>query len=132
MNFIDKAFFDGLHGDDFLQAMTDIYNYSEVREELDKYPRFVRDIILIIDYDTALQMGGLDDILHGSMADQADNIIIALKNAGADDEAELLKKANTLPDDELEEIYDSLALNNDYEGFWDLIRDYIDREMDKK
>ena len=61
MNFIDKAFAQNLKGDDFLQAMADIYSEPEVYKELKKYPRFVADIITVIDYDTALQMDGLDD-----------------------------------------------------------------------
>lgn len=35
MNFIDKAFEDHLQGDDFLQAMADIYSECEIREVLD-------------------------------------------------------------------------------------------------
>ncbi|MBQ8135669.1 MAG: hypothetical protein IJ192_14925 [Clostridia bacterium] len=132
MNFIDKAFRDGLYGDDFLQAMAEIYSYDEVRNELDKYPRFVKDVILILDYDTALQMDGLEDVLYGSLSEQFEEITEALKNAGADDEAELLKKAKALPESKLEEIYDGLALNSDYEKFWNSVRDYIDRSLIKK
>lgn len=44
MNFIDKAFESNLSGDDFLQAMADIYSEPEVREILDKYPQFVKDV----------------------------------------------------------------------------------------
>lgn len=58
MNFIDKAFNDNLHGDDFLQTLADIYSENEVRNILDKYPQFVRDVIAIIDYDSEIQMGG--------------------------------------------------------------------------
>ena len=43
MNFIDKAFDNKLHGDDFLQAMADVYSETEVREILDKYPGFVKE-----------------------------------------------------------------------------------------
>lgn len=58
MNFIDKAFNDNLHGDDFLQTLADVYSENEVRNILDKYPQFVRDVIAIIDYDSEIQMGG--------------------------------------------------------------------------
>ena len=34
MNFIDKAFEQNLKGDDFLQAMADIYSEPEVYKEL--------------------------------------------------------------------------------------------------
>lgn len=127
MNFIDKAFAENLRGDDFLQAMADIYEHNDV--DLEQYPQFVRDVILLIDYDSTLQMDGLEDVLYGSM--KVNDIIAALKNAGADDEAELLEKAKDLPEDseELGEIYDSLAMNNDYEGFWELLRNYIDRSL---
>ena len=56
MNFIDKAFRNNLHGDDFLQAMAGIYSEREVRQVLNRYPQFVKDVILIIDYDTAIQI----------------------------------------------------------------------------
>lgn len=56
MNFIDKAFADKLTGDDFLQAMAEIYSEPEVRKTLDQYQAFVSDVITVIDYDTALQM----------------------------------------------------------------------------
>ena len=59
MNFIDKAFRSNLHGDGFLQAMAGIYSEREVRQVLNRYPQFVKDVILIIDYDTAIQMEGL-------------------------------------------------------------------------
>ena len=36
MNFIDKAFAQNLKGDDFLQAMADIYSEPEVYKELKK------------------------------------------------------------------------------------------------
>ena len=34
---------------------------------LDKYPHFIKDVITIIDYDTEIQMGGLDEIINGNM-----------------------------------------------------------------
>ena len=52
----DKAFADKLTGDDFLQAMAEIYSEPEVRKTLGQYPAFVSDVITVIDYDTALQM----------------------------------------------------------------------------
>ena len=67
MNFIDRAFEQNLAGDDFLQAMTDIYSEPEVYKILNQYPPFVADVISIIDYDTALQMDGLDDIISGKV-----------------------------------------------------------------
>ena len=136
MNFIDKAFEQNLKGDDFLQAMADIYLEPEVYKELKKYPRFVADIITVIDYDTALQMDGLDDVISGNLSNRYVEIINALENFGAKDEADVLKKAKKLYvlddgsyDKEYNNLNGRLALNNDYDGFWDTVRAYIDRNL---
>ena len=136
MNFIDKAFAQNLKGDDFLQAMADIYLEPEVYKELKKYPRFVADIITVIDYDTALQMDGLDDVISGNLSNRYTEIINALENCGAKDEADVLKKAKELYilddgsyDKEYNNLSSRLALNNDYDGFWDMVRAYIDRNL---
>ena len=136
MNFIDKAFAQNLKGDDFLQAMVDIYSEPEVYKELKKYPRFVADIITVIDYDTALQMDGLDDVISGNLSNRYAEIINALENFGAKDEADVLKKAKKLYvlddgsyDKEYNNLSSRLALNNDYDGFWDMVRAYIDRNL---
>ena len=136
MNFIDKAFEQNLKGDDFLQAMADIYLEPEVYKELKKYPRFVADIITVIDYDTALQMDGLADIISGNLSNRYAEIINALENCGAKDEADVLKKAKKLYvlddgsyDKEYNNLSSRLALNNDYDGFWDMVRAYIDRNL---
>ena len=136
MNFIDKAFAKNLKGDDFLQAMVDIYSEPEVYKELKKYPRFVADIITVIDYDTALQIDGLDDVISGNLSNRYKEIINALENCGAKDEADVLKKAKEsyiLDDGSYDKEYNNLssrlALNNDYDGFWDMVRAYIDRNL---
>jgi len=136
MNFIDKAFAQNLKGDDFLQAMADIYSEPKVYKELKKYPRFVADIITVIDYDTALQIDGLDDVISGNLSNRYKEIINALENCGAKDEADVLKKAKELYilddgsyDKEYNNLSSRLALNNDYDGFWDMVRAYIDRNL---
>ena len=91
MNFIDKAFEQNLKGDDFLQAMADIYSEPEVYKELKKYPRFVADVL-----KKAKESYILDD---GSY------------------------------DKEYNNLSSRLALNNDYDGFWDMVRAYIDRNL---
>ena len=91
MNFIDKAFEQNLKGDDFLQAMADIYSEPEVYKELKKYPRFVADVL-----KKAKDLYILDD---GSY------------------------------DKEYNNLSSRLALNNDYDGFWDMVRAYIDRNL---
>jgi hypothetical protein len=138
MNFIDRALAQGdaLTDDDFLQAMADIYREPQVWQALDRYPQYVRDVIYIIDYDTEVQMEGLDACAASPRAEQ---YIQALLNCGAVTEAELLKRAKELADSgpdgedeafdaELESLYRQIALNQDYEGFWDLVRGYIGRE----
>ena len=52
MNFIDKALEEITNGEDFVQAMAEIYEHTEVREKLDKFPAWIRNIITVIDYDT--------------------------------------------------------------------------------
>lgn len=133
MNFIDKAFESNLSGDDFLQAMADVYSEDNVRDELDKYPQFIKDVILIIDYDLELQMGGLDEVINGNLEEQLPEILQALDNCGASQEADVLRQAKSMTLDDYEEnyevLYDKLAINNDYEEFWDLVRDYIDTSL---
>lgn len=133
MNFIDRAFDNKLQGDDFLQAMADVYSETEVREILDKYPAFVKDVILIIDYDSEIQMEGLDEVIHGSLERKLPEILQALDNCGASQEADVLRQASAMTLEEYEGKYDSLcdklAINNDYDGFWDLVRSYINASL---
>ena len=139
MSFIDRALArrESFTPDDFLQAMADIYREPQVWQELDRYPQYVRDVIYIIDYDTEVQMEGLDACAASPRAEQ---YIQALLNCGAVTEAELLKRAKELADSgpdgedeafdaELESLYRQIALNQDYEGFWDLVRGYIERSQ---
>ena len=139
MNFIDRALAqgDGLTPDDFLQAMADIYKEPQVWQALERYPQYIRDIIYIIDYDTEVQMEGLDACAASPRAEQ---YIRALLNCGAVSEAELLKRAKALADSdpsyedeafdaEMEALSRRIALNQDYEGFWDLVRGYIERSQ---
>lgn len=133
MNFIDKALESNLSGDDLLQAMADVYSEDNIRDELDKYPQFVKDVILIIDYDSELQMGGLYEVINGNLEEQLPEILQALDSCGASQEADVLRQAKSMTSDEYEEnyevLYDKLAINNDYEAFWDLVRDYIDAAL---
>ena len=139
MNFIDRALArgDALDADDFLQAMADIYKEPPVWQELDRYPQYIQDIIHIVDYDTAVQMEGLDACAASPRAEQ---YIQALLNCGAVSETEILKRAKKLTDSdpdyedesvdaELEALYRQIALNQNYEEFWDLVRGYIKRSQ---
>ena len=138
MNFIDRALAQGdaLDADGFLQAMADIYKEPQVWQELDRYPQYVQDVIYVIDYDTEVQMEGLDACAASPRAEQ---YIQALLNCGAVSEAEILKRAKKLTDSdsdyedeavdaEMEKLYRQIALNQNYEEFWDLVRGYIGRE----
>ena len=138
MNFIDRALAQGrrLSDDDILQAMADIYRESQVWQELDRYPPYIRDVIYVIDYDTEVQMEGLDAC---AVSPRVEQYIQALLNCGAVSEAELLKRAKKLTDSdsdyedeavdaEMESLYRQIALNQNYEEFWDLVRGYIGRE----
>ena len=138
MNFIHRALAQGrrLSDDDFLQAMADIYKEPQVWQELDRYPQYVQNVIYVIDYDTEVQMEGLDAC---AVSPRVEQYIQALLNCGAVSEAELLKRAKKLTDSdsdyedeavdaEMERLYRQIALNQNYEEFWDLVRGYIGRE----
>ena len=134
MNFIDRALAQGdaVTEDGFLQAMADIYKEPQVWEELTQYPLYIGDVVYLIDYDTELQMEGLDAVVTGG---QYERTLQALVNCGASGEAEVLRRAKELSDRDLdyedEEAMDALsrqlALHQDYAGFWDLVRAYIGR-----
>ena len=139
MNFIDRALAQGdaLDADGFLQAMADIYKEPQVWQELDRYPQYIQDIIHIVDYDTEVQMEGLDACAASPRVEQ---YIQALLNCGAVSEAEILKRAKKLTDSdsdyedeavdaEMESLYRQIALNQNYEEFWDLVRGYIKRSQ---
>ena len=122
-NFIDEALQGHGSADDFLQAMAEIDAFPEVREELSRYPLWVSDVIAVIDYDTQLQMEGLD-------RDYDARLIDALRRCSLSEEAALLKEITPdTPDDAREAVYRQLALHNDYDAFWDAVRSYIDRHL---
>ena len=138
MNFIDKAFTQKLTGKDFLQAMAGIYSEPEIYQVLDRYPAFVKDVIIIIDYDTELQMEGLDEIIQGNLSDRYFEIVNALERCGEKEEVLVLKKARELYDNDEQQyaekysdLYNSLALNHDEEGFWNLVIKYINCNLNK-
>ena len=138
MNFIERAFREKLTGDDFLQAMASIYSEPEVYGILDRYPAFVGDVIAIIDYDTAVQMDGLDDVINGNLSGRYSEIVNALERCGAEGEARVLREARALSgadesgyQERYREFCDRIALNNDYDGFWDAVRRYIDENLEK-
>ena len=123
MNFIDKALAEFTNGEDFVQKMADIYEYQEVREELANYPTWIRNIITVIDYDTELAMDGLEFKSYR-------NVIDALTDIGVTTEAQvLIELESDMSQDGIDSCYSKLALNNDYEAFWDKIYLYADKNM---
>ena len=123
MNFIDKALEEITNGEDFVQAMADIYEHAEVRKEFDKFPSWIRNIITVIDYDTELSMNGLDFKSYR-------NVIDALTDMGLTEEAEVLITFEKKPSQEEADIcYSKLAINNDYDAFWNKVYSYADENI---
>lgn len=91
---------------------------------------------MIMDYDTTLQMEGFDEVISGSLEERFDDITGALERCGLTEEVMVLKEAKVLfqkEPDKYEEKYDELvkriALHNDYESFWNAVRNYIDKSL---
>ena len=125
MNFIDKALAGFTSGEDFVQKMADIYEYQEVREELANYPTWIRNIIPVIDYDTELAMDGFEFKSYR-------NVIDVLTDIGVTTEAQaLIELEGDVSQDGIDSCYSKLALNNDYEAFWDKLYSYADKNMKK-
>ncbi|QAA32165.1 DMP19 family protein [Clostridium manihotivorum] len=133
MNFIDRALerINEMSADEFLQAMADVYKEAIDRNEIKKYPQFVQDVIFIIDYDTELQMEGLVGFFNDSTKDYVNETISALKNCGAIKEAEILEKCKAINIEDYDgylDLENETYINNDLEGFWQLVDSYIERE----
>ena len=123
MSFIDDALQNITSGEDFVQAMADIYSNPDVRDQLENYPEWIRNIITIIDYDTDLAMEGLD---FKSYTEE----ISALNNVGLVTEANLLASiSEESTDKDLEACYSQLALNNDYDAFWNAVYSYASNNL---
>ena len=121
--FIDEALETVSSGEDFVQAMADIYSHTEVRDVLKEYPDWIVNIITVIDYDTELQMDGLDLRTY-------DDEIKALRSIGIESEAEFLSSiTGESTDEELRDCYDRLALNNDYDAFWLAVYEYAEENL---
>jgi len=140
MNFIDKimAQLDAMSADDVVQSIGgDIYRNPGVRENLHKYPQFVRDIVSIIDLDTALSMDG--DVLVNNIKD-VPQMITALRNIRADVDADCLQRIRdayqTNSDHEaIKEIadrsYDDMYFNTGHD-IWSLLNAYVEKEKHKQ
>ena len=123
MNFIDEALLKITNGEDFVQAMADIYEHPEIRKILMNYPLWIRNIITIIDYDTELTMDGLEQKSYK-------DVIEALLEIGLSNEARvLISLENDFSQENMDICYSNLALNNDYETFWNKIYLYADEHI---
>ncbi len=121
--FIDEVLEMVSSGEEFVQAMADIYSHTEVRDILMEYPDWIVNIITVIDYDTELQMDGLDFKSY-------DDEIKALRNIGIESEAEILSSiTDESTDEELSDCYDRLALNNNYDAFWLAVYEYAEENL---
>ena len=142
MNFIDNILqrLDTMSADDIIQEIGgNIYGANIERNEILKYPQFVQDIIFLVDMDTELNMQG--DILANSTRLYISNMVIALKNIHADNQAILLQNIfdtynsiqNGEDEDKMEEIIDGLY-NEMYfhTGFniWSLLESYVEHEKE--
>ena len=126
MNFIDHAISEITNGEDFVQAKTDIYEYPEVRGELEKYPLWIKNIIAVIDCDTELGMDGLDLKSYADAVKVFDEI-------GLIEEAEVLRDYdNDISEENADKCYERLAINNDYDAFWDKVYVCIDENTYNK
>lgn len=86
-------------------------------------PSWIQNIITVIDYDTELAMNGLDFKSYK-------NVIEALTDMGLIEEAKVLTTFENDSSQENTDIYYyNLALNNDYESFWDKVYSYADQNI---
>lgn len=123
MTFIDEALKNCHSGEEFVQAMASVYEYPEVRKHLKDYPEWIQNIITIIDYDTDLQMEGLE-------CKSYHDVVRALRVMGLDDEAEtLLIVSQSSTDETIAICTDKLALYNDYEAFWNQVFLYAEKNL---
>lgn len=123
MNFIDEALSKITNGEDFVQAIASIYEHPEIRKILMNYPTWIRNIITIIDYDTQLTMDGLE-------CKSYKDVIEALLEIGLSNEARvLISLENDFSQENMDICYSKLALNNDYEAFWNKVYLYADKHI---
>lgn len=133
MNFIDKALIDidKLSADDFLQIMGNIFSEPIERVDIKRYPQFVQDLIFIIDYDTELQMEGLVGFFNDSTKEYVNETITALRNCGAINDASILEECMYLGEKDYDRfvyLETKTYIYNDFDGFWELIINYIESE----
>ena len=123
MNYIDEALSKSNSGEEFVQALGDIYEHADVRGQLSNYPKWIRNIITVIDYDTELAMNGLEFKSYRDVID-------ALRDIGIFEEADTLAMLEGDSSQENGDLcYSKLSINNNYEKFWDKVFQYADEKM---
>jgi hypothetical protein len=135
MNLIDRTLeqLKVLNADEVIQTLGRIYDEPIDRNSLSLYPQYIQDTIFLIDLDTELSMQGISGLLENSTGAFIPNMITALKNIRANNEADILHavyerhKINS-SDEEIDVLSDKLYL---YTGFdiWPLLEAYVEREM---
>jgi len=135
MNFIEKILdnIDNMSAEHVIQSMTKIYSEPIDRIQLLEYPQFIRDIIFIMDLDTEMNMQG--DVLENSIREDIPNIIYALKNINADNEAKILEEIYDLyqqnsEDEKIDELYGKMYIYTDFD-IWSLLEIYVKNQMDE-
>lgn len=117
MDFIEEAL-NSITGEEFVQSLADIYLHPEVC--LSELPTWIRNLIIVMDYDTEIQMDGLSNKSYKDVID-------ALNVMGLNNEASVLSKlTGNASDEAIEECYLGLAINNDYDVFWEKVFQYAD------
>ena len=97
--------------------------YLEIRSELEKYPSWIKNIIAFIDCDTELGMDGLDLKSYADAVKVFDEI-------GLIEEAEVLRDYdNDISEENADKCYERLAINNDYDAFFDKVYVYADKNI---
>jgi len=145
MNYIDEMLqhLDTMGADDIIQKIGgSFYNKGIGWDEILKYPKFIQDIMFLIDLDTSLAIDG--DVLINRL-DLVPNMISALKNIGADNESALLQriydeyilsldyekeKANEIWDGIINDLYNKMYFTTGFD-IWGLLNDYVECEKEK-
>lgn len=104
-------------------------------DKLECYPLFIQDAIFIIDLDTELSMEGIYGVLENSIGSLLPQIIKALHNIDAKDEANTLSNIyadyQTSPNSEnIDSLARKLYLYTDFD-IWTLLETYIEQEKNK-
>ena len=79
MDFINDVLRTSNTGEEFVQALADIYRHPEVC--LSELPTWIRNIIIVMDYDTEIQMDGLSNKSYKDVIDALNVMGLKMKHA---------------------------------------------------